>query len=69
MADDHLRADRHALVEVRDIRIDETEATRRHRTANRMRLVGAVNAIDRAPEVKRACAHGIARSARHESRQ
>src|SRR5271166_627804 len=67
--DDHLRADRHVIVEIRDVLIDQPEAAGRDGVANRLGLVGPVNAVDRLSEVEGAGAHRITRSARHEPRQ
>src|ERR1700722_455826 len=46
LPDDHLRADRHAVVKVDHVVVHQAEAARRHGVSDRLRLVGAVNAID-----------------------
>src|SRR5258708_33905487 len=47
LPDDDLGADRHALIEVGDIGIDQPEAAGGHRGADRVGPVGAVDAVDR----------------------
>jgi hypothetical protein len=42
----NLGSDRHAAVEVGNILVDHTEAPRRYSLANRLRRIGAVDAID-----------------------
>ena len=66
---DHFRSDRHAAVKVDDIRIGETEAAGRHGVPDRLRLVGAVNAIFRMPDVERAGTQRIAGPSGHEAGQ
>ena len=46
---DDLGADRNASVEVDDVRIDQAEASGGHGMADRLRLICAVHAVDRAP--------------------
>src|SRR6476619_1962148 len=69
LPDDHLGAHRNAVVEIGDIRVGQPETARRHRGADGLRLVGAVNAIDRGAEIHRAGAERIARPAGHPARQ
>src|SRR6478736_4183570 len=66
---DNLGADRNAVVEVGDVGIDQPEATGRHRGADRIRPVGAVDAIDGGAEVHGAGAERVAGSAGHDARQ
>src|SRR6476659_2645888 len=47
-------ADPHAIVEVDHVVIEQSKAARRHRLADRFRLVRAVNAIKRGAEIHRA---------------
>src|SRR5689334_7035925 len=67
LTDDHFCADRHALIKIDDFRIDQTETSGCHRAADGLRLVGAVDAINRIAEIKGARTHRIARTARHET--
>src|SRR5919106_3482802 len=69
LPDDDLGADRNAFVEIGHVGIGQTEAARRHRGADGLRLVGAMNAVDRAAEIQRARAERIAGSAGHPARQ
>src|SRR6476620_4073553 len=69
LPDNHLGADRNAVVEIGHIRVGQAEAARRHRGADGLRLVGAVNAIDRGAEIHGAGAERIARPAGHPARQ
>src|SRR5580693_825859 len=69
LPDDHLRADRHAVVKVDHVVIDKTKAARRDGVSDRLRLVRAVNTVDGATEIHRARAERIARTAGHEPRQ
>src|SRR6266404_3541231 len=66
---DHLGADRNAIIEVGDVGIDQPEATGRDRGADRIRPVGAVDAIDGGAEIERASAERVAGSAGHKARQ
>src|SRR5258707_14507120 len=65
----NLGADRNAIVEVGHVGIDQPEATGRDRGADRIRPVGAVDAIDGGAEIHRAGAERVAGSAGHEARQ
>src|SRR5271165_844009 len=67
--DDHLRSHRHAIEEIGHVLVDEAEAARRYSVADRLRLVGAVNAIDGLAQIKGARAHRIAGAPGHEARQ
>src|SRR3984957_6247856 len=69
LPDDHLRADRHAVVKVNHVVVHQTKAARRNCVSDRLQLVGAVNAIDGAAEIHRSRAERIARTAGHEPRQ
>src|SRR6202451_553350 len=69
LLDDHLGADRNAAVEVDHVLVDQTEAARRDRGSDRLRLVGPMDAIDGGAEIHRARPERIARSAGHEPRQ
>ena len=66
---DDARADRHAVVEVDHVVVDQAEAAGRDRVADRLRRVGAVDAVDRLAEIHGAGAERIAGSAGHEARQ
>ena len=66
---DHTGADLHTAVEILDVLVDQTNASRRYERADGRGLIGAVNTIQRLAEIERACAERIARSARHEPRQ
>src|ERR1700722_18555504 len=65
---DHLGADRHAIVEIGNVGIDQPEAARRDLGADRIRPVGAVDAVDGGPEIHRPRAKRVARPAGHEAR-
>src|SRR5262249_6549664 len=43
---DDLGPDRHTIVEIDDVPVHQPEAARRHRMPDRLRLIGAVNAVD-----------------------
>src|SRR5215471_14536493 len=66
---DHLRARRHALVEVDHVLIDHADAAGGDAAADGPRLGGAVDAVERVlvvlPQIKRAGAERVARSTRH----
>src|SRR5579864_6595292 len=64
-----LGAHGHSVIEVGDIGVDEAEAARRHFRADRIRAVGAMNAIDRGAEIHRPRAERVTRTACHEARQ
>src|SRR5258705_6602464 len=66
---DHLGADVDAGIEVCDVFIGEADATGRNPGADGLRRIGAVNPVDRAAEVHRACAERIAGTAGHLARQ
>src|SRR4051812_34837457 len=51
LPDDDFDADRHALVKVGNVGINQPEAAGRNGGADRVRPVGAVNAVDRGAEV------------------
>src|SRR5204863_5856190 len=65
----NLGADRYAFVQVDDVIVDQPETARRDGAADRLRLVGAVNAVDGAAEIERAGAERVAGTAGHEARQ
>src|SRR3954447_23148219 len=69
LAQHHLGADRDAVVEVGDVNIDQAEAARRNFGADRVRPIGAVDAVHRAPEIHRARAERVAGATGHEARQ
>src|ERR1017187_8113695 len=69
LADDHFGPDRNAIVQIDDIGIDQAETSRRHGRSDGLRRIGAVDAIDGGPEIKRARAQRIAGPAGHEARQ
>src|SRR5271166_5926222 len=69
LPDDDLRSDRHASIEIGDVIVDEAEAAGRDGVADRLRLVGAMDAIDGLAEIERARAHRVARATGHEARQ
>src|SRR5262245_8826913 len=60
-------ADRHPVVEVDHVVVHQPETARRHGVPDRLRLVGAVDAVDRAAEIQRARAQRIAGTASHEA--
>src|SRR5216684_2393143 len=62
-------ADRNAIVEVGNVGIDQPEATGRDRGADRIRPVGAMDAVDGGAEIHRSGAERVAGSAGHEARQ
>src|SRR3954467_905378 len=62
LPDHDLGADRNALEKVAHVGIGQPEAAGRHRSADGLRLVGAVDAVDRAAEIERAGAERIARA-------
>src|SRR5882724_218017 len=66
---DDLGADRDTVIEVGDVGVDQPEATGRDRGADRVRPVGAVNAVYGGAEIKRAGAERVAGPAGHEARQ
>src|SRR5262249_38627838 len=69
LADDDLGADRNPLVEIHDVAVDQPEAPGRNGAADGLRLIGAMDAIDRGAEIERPRPHGIAGAAGHEARQ
>src|SRR5665213_4266693 len=54
LPDDDLGADRNAVVEIGDVGIDQPEAAGRDLGADRIRPVGAVDAVDGGAEIHRA---------------
>src|SRR6266704_2289341 len=62
-------ADRNAIVEVGNVGIDQPEATGGDRGADRIRPIGAVDAVDGGAEIHRAGAERVAGSAGHEAWQ
>src|ERR1041385_1343138 len=67
---DHDRgADRNALVEIAHVGVGQTEAAGRHRGADGLRLIGAVDSIHRVAEIECARAERIARTPGHPARQ
>src|SRR5712691_6643551 len=69
LAHDDLGPDRNPVVEIHDVPIHQAEAARRNRMADRLRLIGAVDAVDRVAEIKGTRPERIARAAGHEPRQ
>src|SRR5262245_49087689 len=66
---DHFGSDLRPVVKIDHIRIDQPETARRHRRTDGLRLVGAVDAIDRAAEIERARAERIGGATCHPARQ
>src|SRR6266478_8537513 len=66
---DHGGANGDAVVEIGDVFVGHAEAAGRYRLADRLRLVGAVNAIKRRAEIHGAGAERIVDAARHMARQ
>src|SRR5215470_9126672 len=54
LPDDDLGANRHAVIEIGDVAVDEAEAAGGDGGADRVRTVGAVDAIHRGAEIHRA---------------
>src|SRR5918993_5716369 len=67
--DDDAGAHAHAAVEVDYIRIRHPDAARGHRLADRVRLVRAVDAVQRAAEIHRAGAERVGDAALHVARE
>ena len=65
----HRGADRDAVIEVGDVVIGHAEAAGRHRLADRLRLVGAVDAVQRRAQIHRAGAERVVDAAGHVARQ
>src|SRR5689334_14864077 len=68
LPDDDLGANRHAVIEVGDVGVDEAEAAGGDGGADRVRTVGAVDAIDRGAEIHGARAERVAGATGHEGR-
>src|SRR2546423_4612999 len=66
---DHRRSDRDAIVEVHDVLIGHPEAARGHRLADGLRLVRAVDAVERGAEIHSARAERVVETAGHVARQ
>src|SRR6202049_2679680 len=66
LAHDDLGPDRNPVVEIHAVPVHEPEAARRNRVPDRLRLIGAVDAVDRVAEVKGARPEWIAGAAGHE---
>src|SRR6516165_10119422 len=66
---DHLGPHRHAIVEVGHVGIDQPETAGRYLGPDRIRPVGAVDAVDGGAEIHGARAEWITGSARHEAWQ
>src|SRR5215831_1841214 len=64
-----LGADMHAVIEIDHVLVDQADAARGHVLADRLRRVGAVDAVHRAAEIHGTGAEGIAGAAGHETRQ
>ena len=69
IAHDHRRADRNAIVEIDHVLVGQPEASGRHRLADGLGLVRAVDPVERRSEIERACAERIVGPARHVARQ
>jgi hypothetical protein len=67
--DDHARPDTNAVVEVFHIFVGEANAARGHEMADGRRLIGAVDTIDRVPEVESARPERVAFAAGRKTRQ
>src|SRR5262245_16185830 len=65
----NLGSNRHAAIKVGNVIIDHPEASRRHRLTDRLRRVGAVDAVDGRADVERARAERIAGTAGHPARK
>src|SRR3954467_14541761 len=66
---DHGGADSDAAIEVADVLVGHAEAARGYRLADRLRLVGAVDAVERRAQIHRARAERILDAALHVTRQ
>src|SRR5688572_21639782 len=53
MLHDHRGADLHPIIEVDDILVGQAEAARRHRLSDGIRLVRAMDAVERGAEIER----------------
>src|SRR3984893_18532242 len=69
LSDDQLGADRKPIVEIDDVAVDQTKASAGDRAADGLRLIGAMDAIDRGAEIERPRPHRIAGSSGHETGQ
>src|SRR5688572_9387403 len=67
--DDHPRPNLDPLVKVYDVVVDEAETARRHRLADGVRLIGAVDAVHGVAEIEGARPERIAQAACHEAGQ
>src|SRR6266576_4997794 len=67
--DHHRRPDEDAAIEVGDVLIGHAEAAGGDRLSDRLRLVRAVNAIERRTEIDRAGAKRVVDTALHVARQ
>ena len=66
---DHHGADGDPVIKIGHIFIGHAEAAGRHRLSDRLRLVGAVNAIERRAQIERAGAERVFDAAGHVARQ
>src|SRR3984893_9465670 len=69
LSHDYLGAHGDAFIEIGYVGVDEPEAARGDLGADRVRPVGAVDAVDGGAEIHRARAERIAGTAGHEARQ
>src|SRR4051794_25988664 len=67
--DDDFGADLHTVVEVDHVLVEHADAARRHRLADRLRLVRAVDAVEAGAEIQGARAERVFRAASHVARQ
>src|SRR4029079_19310310 len=67
--DDHTCANLNAAVKILYVIVEKANAARGYERANRRRLVGTVNSIERIAEIKRAGAKRITGTPRHHARQ
>src|SRR6202007_2867940 len=66
---DHAGADLDAIKEIADVFVQHADAARRDELADRRRLIGAVDTVDRIAEIHRTRAQRVAGTAGHEARQ
>src|SRR5215472_17162524 len=69
LSNDYMGADRHTVIKVSHVVIDQAEATGRDGLPDRFRRVGAVDAVHSGAKIHCARSERIARAAGHEARQ
>ena len=67
--DHNASAQCYSIIQVFDILVEQTNATRRNKLTDGRRLIRTVDAVERVTKVERPCAEWIARTACHEPRQ